>query len=52
MSEQPELTGHYGPFYRDFADEVYAEIRREEFGEDSARTTGRRAPSSPASRRS
>jgi SAM-dependent methyltransferase len=25
---------HYSSFYSDFADEVYAEIRREEFGED------------------
>ena len=34
MPEKPEAAGHYGTYYRDFAAEVYAEIRREEFGED------------------
>jgi SAM-dependent methyltransferase len=34
MSEKPEGAGHYGTYYRDFAADVYAEIRREEFGED------------------
>lgn len=33
MPEQPE-AGHYGSYYRDFAADVYAEIRRAEFGED------------------
>jgi SAM-dependent methyltransferase len=32
--ERSETGAHYGPFYRDFSDEVYAEIRRTEFGED------------------
>jgi SAM-dependent methyltransferase len=34
MSEKPEVTSHYGSYYRDFAADVYAEIRRAEFGED------------------
>ncbi|HET6173230.1 MAG TPA: class I SAM-dependent methyltransferase [Gaiellales bacterium] len=29
-----EGAGHYGSYYRDFAADVYSEIRREEFGED------------------
>ena len=32
--ERPAGAGHYGAYYRDFAAEVYSEIRREEFGED------------------
>ena len=34
MPDEPEATSHYGSYYRDFAADVYAEIRREEFGED------------------
>jgi SAM-dependent methyltransferase len=34
MRDEPEATSHYGSYYRDFAADVYAEIRREEFGED------------------
>lgn len=34
MPEKPEVASHYGSYYRDFAADVYAEIRREEFGED------------------
>jgi SAM-dependent methyltransferase len=30
----PAAPDHYGTYYREFAAEVYAEIRREEFGED------------------
>jgi SAM-dependent methyltransferase len=33
-SDRPEAASHYGSYYRDFDAEVYAEIRREEFGED------------------
>jgi SAM-dependent methyltransferase len=34
VPEKPEVAGHYGAHYREFAAEVYAEIRRVEFGED------------------
>ena len=34
MSEQSARASHYGSYYRDFAAGVYADIRREEFGED------------------
>ncbi|MDQ6818923.1 MAG: class I SAM-dependent methyltransferase, partial [Actinomycetota bacterium] len=34
MSEGPEVVEHYGAHYRDFAAEVYGEVRREAFGED------------------
>ena len=34
MPEQPEVGGHYGAHYREFADEVYSALRRAEFGDD------------------
>jgi SAM-dependent methyltransferase len=35
MSEEPpEAVSYYGAYYRNFADDAYAEIRRAEFGED------------------
>ena len=34
MSEPPAAASHYGAHYREFADEVYSELRRAEFGED------------------
>jgi SAM-dependent methyltransferase len=34
MAEPPDAADHYGTYYREFAASVYAEIRREEFGED------------------
>ena len=34
MSERPEVVDHYGAHYRDFATDVYAEMRRAAFGED------------------
>jgi SAM-dependent methyltransferase len=32
--KSPEVADHYGAHYRDFAAEVYQEVRREAFGED------------------
>jgi SAM-dependent methyltransferase len=32
--DEPEVSGHYGAHYREFADEVYSALRRAEFGED------------------
>ncbi|MGZ6589132.1 MAG: class I SAM-dependent methyltransferase [Solirubrobacteraceae bacterium] len=34
MAERPEVVDHYGAHYREFAAEVYAEVRRAAFGED------------------
>ncbi len=34
MPEEPEVADHYSAQYRDFAAEVYEEVRREAFGED------------------
>jgi SAM-dependent methyltransferase len=34
VPEQPEVGGHYGAHYREFADEVYSALRRAEFGDD------------------
>lgn len=34
MSEKREVVDHYGTHYRDFAADVYAEVRRTAFGED------------------
>jgi SAM-dependent methyltransferase len=34
LAEQPEVGGHYGAHYREFADEVYSALRRAEFGDD------------------
>ena len=34
MSSSRRSRSHYGSYYRGFAAEVYAEIRRTEFGED------------------
>ena len=32
--DNPAAGGHYGSYYREFAADVYSDIRREEFGED------------------
>ena len=34
MGERPEVVDHYGAHYREFAADVYAEMRRAAFGED------------------
>jgi SAM-dependent methyltransferase len=34
MAERPEVVDHYSAHYRDFAADVYAEVRRAAFGED------------------
>jgi SAM-dependent methyltransferase len=34
MPEQPEVVDHYSTHYRDFAADVYAQVRRAAFGED------------------
>ena len=34
MSEPPAAASHYGAHYREFADEVYSELRLAEFGDD------------------
>jgi len=34
MAQTPEIVDHYGAHYRQFAAEVYAEVRRAAFGED------------------
>src|SRR6266536_6316376 len=34
MARGPEVVDHYGAHYRDFAAEVYGDVRREAFGED------------------
>jgi SAM-dependent methyltransferase len=34
VTDHPAGASHYGSYYRDFAAGVYADIRREEFGED------------------
>jgi cyclopropane fatty-acyl-phospholipid synthase-like methyltransferase len=34
VSERPEVADHYGAHYRDFAADVYGEVRRAAFGED------------------
>ena len=34
MAERPEVVDHYGAQYREFAGDVYAEVRRAAFGED------------------
>jgi SAM-dependent methyltransferase len=34
VTERPEVADHYGAHYRDFAADVYAEVRRAAFGED------------------
>lgn len=34
MPETPEVVDHYGAHYRDFAADVYGEVRRAAFGED------------------
>jgi hypothetical protein len=34
VAERPRVVDHYGAHYRDFAADVYAEVRRAAFGED------------------
>jgi SAM-dependent methyltransferase len=34
MANEPEVVDHYGAHYRDFAADVYGEVRREAFGAD------------------
>jgi SAM-dependent methyltransferase len=34
VAERPEVIDHYGAHYRDFAADVYTEVRRAAFGED------------------
>ena len=34
MSDRPEVVDHYGAHYREFAADVYADVRRAAFGED------------------
>ena len=34
MADKPDVVDHYSAHYRDFASEVYAEVRRAAFGED------------------
>jgi SAM-dependent methyltransferase len=39
VTERPEVVDHYGAQYREFAADVYAEVRRAAFGEDVAQNS-------------
>jgi cyclopropane fatty-acyl-phospholipid synthase-like methyltransferase len=34
VPEKPEVADHYSKFYRDFAADIYADVRRAAFGDD------------------
>jgi tRNA/tmRNA/rRNA uracil-C5-methylase (TrmA/RlmC/RlmD family) len=39
VSDRPEVVDHYGAHYREFAADVYADVRRAAFGEDIGQNT-------------